>query len=368
MNGGTNGLPDLDAYKVVLTDPDNNGLTRVSIDIEAEYGTIDSGTVPIFVALLSQPCAPLSSAQFFIQTSACLPQNHIECVPSGTWYVVVARGTFPNAEIFPYSCSEVQNYNLKVTWDDVCADPCGASGDCFAKHSTPGCQIATCCNSVCAIDPICCQKSWDQACVDLAIANCNPPLPANDQCSQATVVSLGEVPFTLVAATLGDNLTPEGCITAPSTVVSDVWYRLVDVRGSVTVQTCSIGNLNTALMIYPYPCSATSTAIACNDNNKLCTLNLSSALVNFSAECGSEYLVRLASVGGPLGAGKLNVTSTQPACITCLADYNNDGQRNGTDLATLLSGWNTPVADVTGDGVTDGADLTFLLSGWGACP
>ena len=99
-----------------------------------------------------------------------------------------------------------------------------------------------------------------------------------------------------------------------------------------------------------------------------CAINPKSAAVLFTAECGSEYLLRVASVGGSIGAGTLTVTSTQTACVICLGDYNNDGQRNGTDLAFLLSGWNTSGSDVTGDGATDGADLALLLSGWGACP
>ena len=561
VTGGTVGLPDLDAYKLVLTDPNGDGLARVNIDIQAEYGTTygtSSDTVPIFVALLSQPCAPLSSAVFAVQSSGCLAQNHIQCVPVGTWYVVVARGTFPTAQSFPYACSEVQSYNLKVTWDDLCSNPCGSTGDCFAKHPTPGCQIATCCNSVCAIDPICCQKSWDQLCVDLAAANCNPPVPVNDQCSQATPISLGVFPFTLLAATAGNNPVPSDCITlspsilaswsiptaipslpnppvgtlfnygpadsgqlvagtmlssghalattvystlegngsanslrsaywsvgdyyqvkvntlnygsisvswdqarnsaGPGTfdlvmstnggstwttllpgysviaagatgtgtdawnvktyqsaftrtiqvptasnqasvlfrmkstvaatsstaanridnivitgtrlnpVVSDVWFRLNNIRGQVAVSTCGGEPFDTALLVYPYPCSTTSQSIICNDDNANCAINPKSAAVLFTAQCGSEYLLRIASVGGSIGAGTLTVTSTQTACPICLGDYNNDGQRNGTDLAFLLSGWNTSGSDVTGDGVTDGADLTLLLSGWGACP
>jgi len=52
----------------------------------------------------------------------------------------------------------------------------------------------------------------------------------------------------------------------------------------------------------------------------------------------------------------------------CAGDYNLDGLRNGSDLATLLSAWGTQGGDITGDGTTSGADLTALLSGWGACP
>lgn len=368
VSGGTAGLPDLDAYKLVLTDPNGDGLARINIEIQAEYGTQESGTIPVFVALLPTPCSAISAANFSVQTSGCAVQQRTECVPPGTWFVVVARGTFPTAQPFIYACDFAQSYNLKVTWDDQCSNPCGSAGECFAKHASAGCQDATCCTSVCAIDPVCCQKSWDQACVDLAIAQCNPPIPANDQCSQATPISLGEFPFTLVAATPGSNPIPTGCINTPDSLSADIWFHLQNVRGTVTLSTCGIGTINTAIMVYPSPCNAISAAITCNDNNALCTTNTFSSMTSFTAECASDYLVRVASVNGSNAAGTLTVTSSQTPCPNCNGDYNSDGQRNGADLATLLSAWNSPVGDITGDGQTDGADLTMLLSGWGACP
>ena len=63
--------------------------------------------------------------------------------------------------------------------------------------------------------------------------------------------------------------------------------------------------------------------------------------------------------------GKSSASCSAPPCA---GDFDLNGIRNGGDLATLLSAWNTPAADITGDGVTNGADLTVLLSGWGACP
>ena len=52
----------------------------------------------------------------------------------------------------------------------------------------------------------------------------------------------------------------------------------------------------------------------------------------------------------------------------CPGDFNNDGFRNGADLATMLSAWGTPGGDINGDNTTNGADLAGLLSGWGNCP
>ena len=56
------------------------------------------------------------------------------------------------------------------------------------------------------------------------------------------------------------------------------------------------------------------------------------------------------------------------AAVPCSGDFNFDGQRDGSDVAAILSAWSTTAGDCNGDGTTNGADLTFLLSGWGACP
>ena len=61
----------------------------------------------------------------------------------------------------------------------------------------------------------------------------------------------------------------------------------------------------------------------------------------------------------------LGMVSTTP---TCPGDFNNDGFRNGADLASMLSAWGTAGGDVNGDNTTNRADLTVLLSGWGTCP
>ena len=52
----------------------------------------------------------------------------------------------------------------------------------------------------------------------------------------------------------------------------------------------------------------------------------------------------------------------------CGADINSDHQVNGTDLAELLSQWETDgTADIDNNGVVNGADLTHMLSQWGMC-
>jgi len=84
----------------------------------------------------------------------------------------------------------------------------------------------------------------------------------------------------------------------------------------------------------------------------------------------------IAGVGG--GGGSPFVSSdpatvvvlvTPNAASACPADLNGDGMVNGTDLASLLAGWDASgPADLNEDGIVNGTDLASLLAAWGSCP
>lgn len=68
-----------------------------------------------------------------------------------------------------------------VSWDLTCVrraeavcSGCGApnSGNCCIVHDTPYCSNATCCATICALDPYCCNVVWDYGCVQLALVWC----------------------------------------------------------------------------------------------------------------------------------------------------------------------------------------------------
>ena len=72
-------------------------------------------------------------------------------------------------------------YCCDTTWDAGCVaeaikltDTCGepAAGSCLVTHENPNCSDSTCCTRVCAIDPACCETSWDTPCVDWAERFC----------------------------------------------------------------------------------------------------------------------------------------------------------------------------------------------------
>ncbi|MHC4909218.1 MAG: hypothetical protein ACYTF9_05810, partial [Planctomycetota bacterium] len=68
-------------------------------------------------------------------------------------------------------------------WDEICVGQaqaecgvcaCPGIGDCCAPggNGTPGCNDAECCDAVCALDPFCCDNSWDSICASQAAATC----------------------------------------------------------------------------------------------------------------------------------------------------------------------------------------------------
>lgn len=357
------GTPDLDGYRIELPDPNGDGIARLIVQYTAEYAS-DSKS---FVAFLPTACTPLASAPHVLQMNSCGVQTLSACLPAGTWFAVVGRGSFPSPQGYPYGCGGFHSYSMGVSWNDQCTNPCGNAGSCYEPHSSAGCEIAECCSSVCAVDPVCCEKSWDQLCADRAATMCPPPVPANDLCQNATTVHLGTTPFTLVGATASSFSAPAGCLSSGGTSLGkDVWFRLTDVEGAVTVSNCAAGNVDSVIVIYDAQC--TTTAIACNDDASTCPSNQLSSSVEFAAHCSTEYFIRVAAIPGQSGSGTLQITSTLAPCQPC-PDVNGDNQVDGVDLSAVLAGWGQGAnGDVDGDGAVNGTDLTAILAGWGPCP
>ncbi len=83
-------------------------------------------------------------------------------------------------------------------------------------------------------------------------------------------------------------------------------------------------------------------------------------LTNLAA---GEYVIEAKRIGTATTAASFCAAWIMPAIV---GDLNQDGQVDGVDLATLLSGWGgTTDGDVNGDGAVDGTDLAYVLSNWG---
>ena len=81
----------------------------------------------------------------------------------------------------PFCCLRDLGDGSPGAWDSNCVNEaesmctltCGpGAGDCHSVHATPGCNSQTCCETICANDPFCCDTEWDQTCVTAASTSC----------------------------------------------------------------------------------------------------------------------------------------------------------------------------------------------------
>lgn len=107
------------------------------------------------VALTVRPAA----AQFCQTNLSCLVVHGTPGCDSQTCCTTVCI-------VDPTCCSGSWDADCVLLANELCAGYCGAtaSGSCYSAHANPGCNSATCCTSVCAIDAFCCSNSWDVSC------------------------------------------------------------------------------------------------------------------------------------------------------------------------------------------------------------
>ncbi len=90
--------------------------------------------------------------------------------------------------IDPSCCNNTWDAFCVATALDRCRRGCGvpSAGSCFFPHLSPGCSDSECCTDICLDDPVCCEVIWDSVCAETAIDDCNPPkcgdFPAGDCC------------------------------------------------------------------------------------------------------------------------------------------------------------------------------------------
>jgi len=161
-------------------DGNNDGV----LDVTPWTSIIDS------IGLLHTPLPPANTGEEWVYSATQLgpidgfvPAHAYRCEPTGTW----KAGRFDwdaNNDLVPDAADTPGVVNLGCA-----AASCGSpfAGDCFSANGTPGCEVESCCNDVCAIDPFCCEVSWDDACATQAAITCADPCggPFAENCYQA---------------------------------------------------------------------------------------------------------------------------------------------------------------------------------------
>ena len=206
------------------------------------------------------------------------------------------------------SCCELGRGNCYVVTPLIpsCDDECGAD------------SCSGCCQLVCSIDPFCCDTQWDRICVSEAMQLCpclqGGQTPANDDCTGAFSISLGDTAIDNTCATTGP---PNHAICNDgnsSGLGLDIWYSYAaDFTGELVVSTCDQASYNTQLAVYEgCDCQALSDPpLACNQDGTECAGGTS--LLVTDVVQGTCYMIRVGSSPlPPVGSGTLTLSMKPP--------------------------------------------------------
>ncbi len=325
-------------------------------------GTYDPNDLPLFeIGCADDSCSVLAG-----------PSRMLISVDAGTCYLFGVGGYEQETGTGIVSLEFVPALS--------CGDP-GAGSCCEPRvNLLAHCDDGECCEAVCAVDPSCCDTTWDSACATAAYQICPKacPEPGNDECEGALPMFDGANPFSTFNATTGTLFPPaEYCPTFPNSLKKDRWYVYsATCDGVVTVSTCpedgGFANYDSMMAVWAGDDCGSMTLVGCNDD--ICYLF---SRVQFEAVCGETYFIQIgvySNGAGTYGIGELAISCDGgKPCETPgnPADLDGDGIVGGADLAILLSAWGdcgncaACVADLTGDCTVGGADLSVLLSAWG---
>ncbi len=134
-------------------------------------------------------------------------------------------------------------------------------------------------------------------------------LLCNDQCANATPLTVGEHPITTIGAT-GSTVAPAGCSGGdPMVIANDVFYTYVaPASGMATVSTCGGINFDSRLGVFAGSCAA-PIWMACNDDGDGC--HFFSSSLSFPTICGQAYTIVLGNNPDNFGPGSGFLTIAQ---------------------------------------------------------
>ena len=280
----------------------------------------------------------------------------------------VTAGTTYFVRIGGYQ-GEQGSATLNVAFEASTGACATATGGCGVVHASGGCNQPSCCTTVCGLFPDCCDVTWDQTCVDLAVSQCGifvyqctPGGPANNCATAATAVSGdGTVNFTNVGATKdGPDHAAATCSSGNNFFWNDVWFKVAVVaNGELSASLCGTVPFDSKLAIYDMGTAPASfdyntlptALVGCNDDGTNCYqtdgVTPYASYLAVPVAVGHTYLVRLASYAdGDTGSGTITFNVPEPCQLpssnasegeVCGSSTNN-GCVNSVVSATPISG------------------------------
>lgn len=202
------------------------------------------------------------------------------------------------------------------------------------------------------------------ACVSAAAAQ-----PVNDDClSPEPIAGFGAFPFSTVDATTDGEPSPSCLFFGQSQIYRDVWYRWTAESSTlVRIDLCD-ATYDTKVAVYADApkggCPDPASIVACNDDS--CGLR---SVVNFGAEAGVSYTIRVGSFGSPASGGLVG-SGTMLIASGFLADETDPktGNRYALAPATTWTAAEALAQSVGGHLASIGsqAENDFILATFGA--
>ena len=211
---------------------------------------------------------------------------------------------------------------------------CGpGAGPCDMPHNMPGCDDVDCCETVCAVNPACCQQQWDALCVQLAAKLCVGG--GANVCAGAPEIFLGNTDFSTVNATTDGVETPGDCGPfGDEQVYHEIWFDYnADFTGTLQITTCEelggSADYDSRLAAYvTCTCPAdNANFLGCNDDdpNNPCGTGGGGfhSTLEIPVTVGSCYKIRVGGfTEGDMGTGtlRLDPVNIPDACVNGIGD------------------------------------------------
>jgi hypothetical protein len=227
------GQRDTDWYRVF---PPEGGTLTSTIVAELPCVTLIVGGIA--------NCQPMIISEVGF-SSACASGPPASAVVSGgaAYVIFVAPGNPDGTGIFNgFPCGGGANlYQVQIALGTGgCGDP--GSGDCCAGASGPGCDDTACCQTICAMDPSCCNVQWDEqcaaqaacVCVVCGIGGCDLGCADNEgePCGQSANGGCSSTPPAFNDIACGDTVC--GTVWAHEGVRDTDWHRVTVGPGTIT--------------------------------------------------------------------------------------------------------------------------------------
>ncbi|MGE4633267.1 MAG: thrombospondin type 3 repeat-containing protein, partial [Planctomycetota bacterium] len=232
--------------------------------------------------------------------------------------------------------------------DQVCdaSDQCPGGDDGI---DTDGDLIPDDCD-ICPLDPLN-DSDGDGICGD----------GTNDECSDATVASVGLNPIDTTQATSSQPgqypLDPTQCLPSSLDIVGkDIWFTYTpSSSGTAIFSTCDLTTFNTDMVIYTGACTSL-VQLSCNGDfptSSASTCANSSSEILMEVNANVQYFIRIGGWANDFGTGDLSIAfsdTTGPCAF--IGDGDNDGVCDDVDICP---GFDDTI-DTDGDGTPDGCD------------